>query len=159
MKHDPCCRYGGTPSHGECDCPLIARVRADERGRADSECPHLLEAAALAAVILRAEAERDDARVDADDLRGALSDSRHWHKETMLALADAEQVAARLVDVICKDAEAIGALVREVRHAVAEEIAQAIAALDRSGRTHWDGCYDAHALCAAIREARRVGGL
>lgn len=33
MKHDPCCRYGGTPSHGECDCPLIARVRADENLR------------------------------------------------------------------------------------------------------------------------------
>jgi len=50
--HDPLCRQQHWEG-GDCfDCRLIAKVRADERERAEIECPHLLEAAALAAQVI-----------------------------------------------------------------------------------------------------------
>lgn len=45
-----------------CECQTARRARADERGRADSECPHLLEAATLAAENIRLTTELDALR-------------------------------------------------------------------------------------------------
>lgn len=150
--HDPMCvtPYKQQATCGS--CALVTRVRADEGAR-------------VHATLVALENERDH-------LRGDLSDCRHWAKDTVIYLAHAEAVAAKLVEVICDDAavmawdlDALEATTRERDAARAEvdrlniEIGKVVDSRERTrveiGQKVIDANREAalaHAEVAALRE-------